>query len=167
MNENVKISSPWISYYREVNALFGADPDVRVEYDNENIVMKLFVDDQDKADAIAHLLPQQKVFGNIVLDIRVIPANKSLTKTDYVERAFKGNPNFSRMVKTPIEITQTNPFNYALFRNFVAQYFNDNLHDPHGNVNTLLENIARDVIGEDEGVYFSTDTPDNVSMAVG
>ena len=167
MNENVKISSPWISYYREINELFGADPDVHVEYDNENITVKLYVDGQDKADAIAYLLPQQKEFGNVVLNIEVIPANKSMTKIDYVERAFKGNPNFSRVVRIPIEVTQTNPFNYAMFRNFVTQYFNDNLHDPHGNVNTLLENIARDVIGEDEGVYFSTDTPDNAPMAVG
>ena len=32
MNE-VKLSSPWVLYYRKLEALFGNDPDIEVEFD--------------------------------------------------------------------------------------------------------------------------------------
>lgn len=162
MKKNVNLSAPWIGYYREVNELFGSDPNVDIEYDDAAKTMKVYVNGSEKADAISHLLPTEKVFGNVVLKITVIPANviKQMKKIDYIEKAFEGNPRFAGVIRIPIEVTQTNPIDYAMFQPEVVQYFNDNLHDPHGNVNSLLEIIARDVIGESEGVYFSTEKKD-------
>ena len=46
---------------------------------------------------------------------------------------------------------------YVIFANKVVQYFNDSLSDAHGVCSTLYQDIARDVFGDDCGVYFCTD----------
>ena len=164
----VKLSPPWIGYYREVRELFEADPDVHIEYDDQNVIIRLYVEDTEKADAIAHILPGRKTFGNVTLEIKVIPCNKSnpTSRLEYIEKAFKGNPNFSYIYEVPAEVSQTNPLSYVVFANKVVQYYNDNLKDPHGNVSTLLEIIARDVLGEGEGIYFCTNNNIN-NKAIG
>jgi len=53
-----------------------------------------------------------------------------------------------------------NPINYVVFKPEVVQFWNDNLHDPHGLVSTLMEDVARAVIGEEDGVMFTTDKKD-------
>lgn len=30
--KKVGLSSPWVTYYREIVALFGDDPDIKIEY---------------------------------------------------------------------------------------------------------------------------------------
>ena len=54
-------------------------------------------------------------------------------------------------------IGTTNPFVYVMFKPEVVQYWDDNLGDPHGNISTLAQEIARDVFEDGNGVYFSTD----------
>ena len=71
----IKKSSPWVTYYREVDALFERDKEVFVVFDEENTELKLYVNNQDKAEAIRHLMPLEKKFGNVVLKIDVIPSN--------------------------------------------------------------------------------------------
>lgn len=150
------VSAPWITYYRQIHALFDADPNVGVVYDEENNEIKLYVDGTDKANALTQLLPVEKNFGGVTVKTTVIPANKTERKEDLLQAAFEGNPNFSY-----IHVVGDNPMLngtiYVLFKPNVAQFWNDNLHDPHGLVSDLYENIARDVIGEDGNVMFSTD----------
>lgn len=156
VNGNVKLAAPWVTYYRKVCALFDADPNVGVVYDEENNEIKLYVDGTDKANALTQLLPAEKNFGWVTVKTTVIPANKTERKEDLLQAAFEGNPNFSY-----IHVVGDNPMLngaiYVLFKPNVAQFWNDNLHDPHGLVSDLYENIARDVIGEDGNVMFSTD----------
>ena len=158
---NMKMSAPWYGYYRQIKELFDADPEITVIFDEENIVLRLYVDSQEKVDALEYLLPAEKEFGNIVMPIIIVPANqdKKLGKIDYFKKVFKGNPNLSYIYEVPIDVTQTNPLSYIVFENKVCQYYNDNLADPHGNVSTLLECIAREVFTENEGVCFCTDVP--------
>ena len=40
--------------------MFAEDPDVRVEFDNENVILKLYVDNSLKADALDMLFPHEK-----------------------------------------------------------------------------------------------------------
>lgn len=153
----LKLSSPWVTYYNEIKALFGEDPDIRVEYDEDENEVKLFVEDQEKADALSQLLPPAKAFGNVVMKITVIPANRlKESQSVLFEKAFKGNPAFSYMASA--ESIYCNPITYVVFKNKVVQFWNDNLGDINGNMSTLYQNIASDILGETTNVFFCTDT---------
>ena len=159
----VKLSSPWVTYYRKLEALFGADPAIKVVFDEDDLNIKLYVDDADKADALSRLLPPVKDFGNVNVKVTVIPANGEVTpRINLVAAAFKDNPALSYIARVPDGI-YNNPINYVVFKNKVVQFYNDQLDDVHGNVSTLYETIAEDVLGQDEGVYFCTDIPEMVA----
>jgi len=157
MENNLKLSPPWVTYVSELKALFGEDPDIRIEYRDDTYEVKLFVDGADKADALSELLPAQRVYGNVVFSTTVAPANGLETGTaGLIEKAFKGNPALSDIMCVP---TPFGEMQYVMFRKKVVQYYNDELCDPHGNVSTLYEDIARDVFG-DSDVFFCTDVKD-------
>lgn len=94
-NKEVKLAPSWITYYRQVEALFGADPDIKVAFDEDELHIKLYVENEIKATALDEILPVQKDFGNVSVFIEVIPANTEPKKVDIIRRAFEGNPAFS------------------------------------------------------------------------
>lgn len=153
--------APWIDFYREVEALFKNDPSVRVLYNDEQKELRLYVDDSNKAYALTEVMPIDKVFGNVKLDISIIPAN-SLPKSarikaeDYFTHIFKNNPILID-IQTVYGVF-SNPITYVVFRKEVVQYFNDDLGDINGLRSTLWQDIANDVFTEAHGVYFCTDT---------
>jgi hypothetical protein len=152
----VKMAPPWIQFVSELNALFGQDPAIEVVYDDDNKQVKLLVDGQAKADALTQLLPTEKEFGNVTLNIAVIPANKLKSTPDLYKAAFEGNPAY---VGTFVaEGIFNNPIGYVIFKKEVVQFFNDNLADAHGNMNTLYQNVADDVFTDHQGIFFCTDT---------
>ena len=51
--------SPWVDYYRKLEALFAEDPGVKVLLDNKNVAVKILVEDADKAAALETLLPNE------------------------------------------------------------------------------------------------------------
>lgn len=158
MSRNIKLSSPWVKYYREIDALFGKDPDIKIEYNDDSNPqeIKLLVTGEEKADAIAKLLPSEKVFGNVVVKITVCPAN--LGNTDQVQlfrAAFCGNPAFK--FAACAEGIFTNPITYVVFAKEVVQFYDDDLGDINGNCSTLYQNVAKDVFGDVKGVFFCTD----------
>lgn len=151
----MKISSPWVNYYREVQALFGKDPEIKVVYDENENEVKLYVENARKADALTRLLPSEKVFGNVTLKITVVPANDlDESKVVAFEEAFAGNPVLKYVWHAD---TVMGAFNYAVFKNEVVQYFNDDMSDINGNRSTLYQEIAKDVIGEEPGLFFCTE----------
>lgn len=160
----VNLASPWVTYYRKLEALFGCDPDIRVEYlagDGQDPVVKLYVEDECKADAIAKLLPSEKDFGNTTMAVTVVPANtRNETRASLIERAFAGNPAYSYGIT--VDGAFSNPITYIVFRNKVVQFYNDDLGDVNGMESTLYEFIADEILGGDEGVYYCTDLPDNL-----
>ena len=159
MNRDLKIVSPWVNYYREIEALFGKDPDITIEFSNDEKFIKLYITGREKYEALTQLLPTEKVFGNVVLKIELIPSNKlELSKVDLFRRAFSGNPIVNDIISIDKEITgSANDFNYIVFAKEVVQYHDDSLNDPHGNRSTLYQEIAKDVFGEHGGIYFCTD----------
>jgi len=155
MEKKVNLAPPWITYFKEIEALFAQDPDVRVEFDEEGYGVTLYVEGHDKADAIDQLLPDEMEFGNIKMKITVVPANKlEMDKADLLNIAFAGNPALAYAKR--VEGIFTNPICYAVMQKKVVQFYNDDLHDINGNMNTLYQDIAKDVIGEDGGVCFCT-----------
>lgn len=155
-NEQMKITSPWITYVNQVKCMFADDTDVIVEYndDKKNLVLKVF--DSHRADALTQLLPIRKDFGGVILHISVVTENKiEPSFAELVEKAMDGNPHFSQLIKVPMQDGKS--FNYLMFEPEVAQYWNDNLADPHGNVSTVFADLAQDVFGVVPGTFFATD----------
>lgn len=161
----MKLSAPWVKFYREIEALFAQDDDVRVTYDEGANEVKLFVDNPVKADALNQLLPTEKEFGNVKIKITVVPANEgNITGLDLIERAFEGNPALCYTV--PIDCPMGH-YDYAVFQAKVVQFFNDDLSDINGNCSTLYQDIAKDVFGEKAGVFFCTAAPDKLTKPLG
>lgn len=158
-NKKIKLISPWVNFYREIEALFGKDSDIKIVFDNAERVIKLYVKGQEKYEALSRLIPSEKIFGNVTLKIQIIPENNSeLSTIDLFRRAFSGNPVVTDIITiTREELDSTNEFNYVVFKKEVVQYHDDSLNDPHGNRSTLYQYIAEDIFENCGGVYFCTD----------
>lgn len=155
LDGKVKMSAPWVVYAHQVEAMFKEDPDVMVEYNDAEKVLTLRVNGEDKADAIARLLGEEKEFGNVKMLIRVIPANDlNSEKMDLFRRAFSGNPAVSGFASID---TMWGTVNFVVFKPKVVQYYSDELYDLNGITTTIYQDLAKEIFGFNEGVFFSTD----------
>ena len=160
----LKLSAPWVNYAREIHALFCQDPEIRVEYDENEVEVKLFVENTAKAEALAKLLPSTKTFANVVLKITIIPANMvSDSSMEILKVAFDGNPIVTGIIEGSSDPSMYSS-NYILFKKKVVQYFNDDLSDANRVRSTLYADIAKEVIGEPNGIHFCTDVKDPVDL---
>lgn len=159
MDTQIKMSPPWISYVRKLEHLFEGDSDIVINYDNEDVSVKLFVSNTDKAEALKKILPVEQVFGNVILKIVVVPPNDTFTsKVQYFRKAFEGNPNVHEIITIDDvpDMEFSNPITYMIFEKQVIQYYDDNLGDAHGNRTTLNEILAREVFGDTGEIFFCT-----------
>lgn len=156
------MSSPWVVYYREVQELFRLDPRVHVLYFEDTNELKIFVDNDRKADAIYRLMPNEKTFGNVTLKISVIPCSgdklkscANIDNSNLFDVAFYGNEaySFSKVISGIF----VNDIIYVVFRNTVVQYFDDDLGDIYGQCSTLYQCLAKDVFNSIDNVYYCTD----------
>lgn len=152
-DKEISLSAPWYTYFHELEALFGKDSDVVLRLDEDNLIITLYVHNDEKAYALSQLLPTIKEFGSISVRVRVVPANNKY-ESDYelLLKAFKDNPVFAAGVKE--EMTD---MNYILFKKEVVQFYNDQFDDPRGYRSTLYKTIADDVFAGVNDVFFSTD----------
>lgn len=164
----LKLAPPWIRYANEMAQLFKYDKEVHVVYDNDQLILSLYVDSQRKADALAELLPETVTFGNMELHINVVPANGALSsvaglnKAVLFANAFENNGAFA-FIKTVTGIFSNN-LTYVVFKNRVVQYYNDDLGDIYGQCSTLYQEIAKNIFGNQEGIYFCTDIEESVTV---
>lgn len=150
----MKMISPWINYYRELEALFAKDPDVTVSYDEDKNEVRLLVQNAAKAEALTKLLPTEKEFGNVTMKVTVVPAN--LLGEDRAKLffdAFNGNPAMAEMVTIKLF---GNPIHYFSFVPEVVQYPNDDIGDLHGNRSALYCDLAKDIFDSGDGIFFCT-----------
>lgn len=158
----LKLSAPWIIFYKEIEAMFKFDPAVKVIYDEDKNEVKLYVEGAQKADALTQLLPTEKAFGNVVMKITVVPANKlKAVKEGLYEAAFEGNSALS-YVRSATGIF-TNPITYVVFKKEVVQFWTDDLGDINGLRSTLYQDIAKDIFGETQGIFFCTDDTEEIN----
>lgn len=168
----LKLSSPWVIFYKEINAMFEYDPEIKVVFDEEENIVKLYVDNPDKADALSQILPKEKEFGAVTLKIEVVPANKEATERanvanklrtvlrgngELIENALIGNPAF--VYSKTITGVFTNPITYIVFMNKVVQYYTDSLSDINGVTSTLYQDIAKDIFLPFDGIFYCTVPP--------
>lgn len=150
------LSPPWVELFDKMEAFFAEDPEVKVLFEPDDYTIKLLVKDQDKANALEQLLVKEHTFGNIKVNVIVVPANEPLSTIDLYRRAFAGNEAVSRIY------TNDNPAayqaSYIIFEKEVVQFFNDNLSDAHGVTSTLNQEIAKELFVPTPGIYFCTDT---------
>lgn len=151
----LKLAAPWTVFYRQLQALFKEDSEVKVIFDEENSEIKLYVDNQTKANALSQLLPRGKEFGNVNVDINIIPGNKEKQSINLVHDAFDDNTSVAFIYE--LENVFGDKFNFVLFNKEVIQFFNDNILDVHGVCSTLMENIAREVLDPIENIFYCTD----------
>lgn len=149
------LSPPWVTWVNELKSLFAQDKEVKVVADLEEMTVRVYVESEEKADAIAALLPETKEFGNVTLSVAVVPGNKTGDKfRDRFMTAFAGNPLYVETVgaECPLGV-----FTYVLWKADVVQFFNDNLGDVCGNKSMLPETVAKDVLKAQDGVYHCTE----------
>lgn len=153
--EKIKLSPPWNEYVSKIKILFEKDSEIKIKYDQDAVVLSLFVDSTDKVNALGHLLPTEIDFGGQKLGIKIVPANNEKGVQQYIKDLFKGNPIVNRIedITGPI----SNQMTFVEFRKQIVQYYNDNIGDLHGNRTTVLEEVAREVLGNKDGVFFCTD----------
>ena len=156
--DKLTLSTPWANYFHELRAFFKEDDSIEVVYDNDEPEIKIFVDGTAKYEALSQLLPTEKDFGDIVLKITLIPANTNPSRARLIKDALEGNKAFSFM--ETVQGAMSNPITYVVFKNKVVQYFTDDLGDYYGQRSTLYEDIARELIGGEEGICFCTDLPE-------
>lgn len=150
----IKLQSPWVQYYDKISVFFEEDPDVQVLFDEDKPEIKIYVEDQAKAKALAELIPAEQKYGKVVLKVGVIPGNAESSSEGLISDAFRGNP-IVESIKT-ISGIFTNPITYVIFQKEVVQYYNDDLGDAYGNCSTLWQEIAKSIFKEQEGVYYCT-----------
>jgi len=159
MNKEINLFSPWVIYYKKLEALFGKDKDIKMTFDNDEPAIMMYINGQDKYEALSQLLPSEKQFGGVTLKIYLIPANDwKLAKLDLFRKAFYGNPIVNDIIVISRDVLEsTNDFSYVVFAKEVVQYHDDSLNDPHGNCSTLYQDIAKEVFENCDGIYFCTD----------
>lgn len=158
--EKVNLSSPWVIYYGKLESFFEQDPDVKVTLEEEEEyqpVIRLYVDNDRKADALQELLPNEKKFGNVKVPIIVIPSNNTFSKLDLLKVALEGNDAVVDIETVP---TVFDDITYIIFEKKVVQYFADDLGDLHGINSTLYQDLAKEIFGECEcsNIHFCTDS---------
>lgn len=151
----MKMVSPWVEYYRKIETLFQQDDEIRVVYDDEDKSITLYVANDTKADALLQVLPMEKSWGNVTTRITVVPPNGFRSaQSGLFETIFKGNAAVS-FIKT-LNGIYSNPLTYIVFNKEVVQYFNDDLGDYYGQCSTLYQDLAKEIFGKPDGVFFCT-----------
>lgn len=154
--QNVGISSPWMTYYKKLVALFFDDPELEVKWieDEKNIIIEST--NTFKIMALEKLLAPVVTFGNVTITVKCLVKDGSEESVAAIFRtAFAGNPHISEVIEQETMgcIDQT----FVLFKPEVIQFFNDDITDYHGNWNGLSEDIMREVINKNLRVNIGTD----------
>ena len=177
MNDvRLKLSPPWITYINKLQALFDGDPLIAFNVDLQNEdgpSVVLATTNGDKAAALLKLLPTEKDFGNVTLSIGVdCPKISNLafpTPKKLFDIAFEGNPAYAYSVAPEEEGYWYLGVTYVVFKNYVVQFFNDNLNDCHGLISTLYQDIAAEIFEDANlhGVYYNTDIEKKLGKPLG
>ena len=155
MDNKTRMVTPWGEYFNALEAFFRKDDGVKVEF-ADNTVIKVYVEGEEKAEALRELLPASKTWGNVTVNINVLPANPlDTSRIALYRKAFEGNDAVVDI--ETIGGISSNDFNFVIFKPEVVQFFNDDFSDYNGIRSTLYQDLAKELFGEDEGIFFCTD----------
>lgn len=166
---HLTLEAPWETFGKMVRTLFEKDPEIivdeLVEGDHEecDYVLNIDVKNHAKFVALDRVVPQYKVYDNVVLKIMLydLENNSAYPGIELYETIFKGNPILEdvKALVDPAGVAH----GYVRFKPEVVQFFDDNLADYSGNWSGLAEDIAREVFENDStGMYFCTAAKDKI-----
>lgn len=163
-DDNLQLSPPWVTYYKELQMLLGRDKEIYLVFDQEEMKIKVYVDNIAKAEALEQVLAESKTFGNVTVNVEVIPSNniRYTAGGNVYDDAFDGNPAYSYFRETALPVM--GGLCYVVWAREIVQFFNDNLADVNGNATMLYEQIATDVLKAAPGVYHCTAGPLNAPL---
>ena len=153
--KEVALSSPWMTYYKKLVALFGDDPELDVLWDDDTKTVTIESVNTFKIMALEKLLNPTVVFGNITVTVKCLVKNGAEESLSAVfKTAFAGNPHFSQVIDAKVVAMNET---FVLFQPEVIQFFNDDTTDYYSNWNGLSEDIMRDIIKKDIRVNIGTE----------
>lgn len=160
----LKILPPWSIVIRKIEALFDGDPQIacNTDFSSSSPAITLACNNGDKVTALQQILPEAYTIGNVTLKVNIdgVPSNRQfVNKKELFEAAFGGNPAFAYAVSPTDDGYNWFSLVYVVFKNYVVQFFADNLNDCHGVISTLYQDIASELLVGDgaKGVCFNTD----------
>lgn len=159
---NLKLQSPWVTFYNYITAMFEGDSEVEVGElyeDGGKYIAPVTVNNKKKFAALKEILIQTYHFGNVVFSIDLLDGTdkKGATENNYLDlckAAFKGNNIVGKIIEE--ETPFGTPVGFVCFQPDVIQFYNDDISDYMGNFNGLAEDIARRLFNVNAGVNFCT-----------
>lgn len=97
MERKLEFNTPLSTFYNEIKAVFGRDPDINIEYDADENEIKMRVTGQEKAEALTKILPSEKKFGNVTVKVTVIQQMNSVRQG---RTSFRKRPKVIRFYRT-------------------------------------------------------------------
>jgi len=170
----VNLANPITGHANELAAFLAKDADIHTKFEFKRRVLRIYVDDAAKAEALACVLKKRIELGKLYLDIAIYPPNgdkgygkKLDVKLNDLEKgepevlkalwktAFKGNKNFVRVLQAK-DRTGT-IWTFALFNRVAVQWLNDDIQNPELTTSALPETVVKTFAAEHLGVQVSTD----------
>ena len=151
----LKLSTPWDTLARRMQAIFDGDDDVTVtpDFRGESRIIRICVNSPAKADALDMLLPPAIQLGNVKVELPVIHGGEEPSTAQLMRTAFAGNPNVERVTEVPMR--DGSAATYVEFKPEVAQFWNDDLSNPRGVTSGLLADFAKELFPT-AGALFTT-----------
>jgi len=167
MSTNLKLSAPWVTYFKMVCNLLSGDPEIRMPKtitEGEDGKCSFWIESTNatKIIALSKILKNEIQMGNITITISFrcinddfgVDLQGDVTGADYTN-AFTGNPLFSKVV-TEIFPGDAKVY-YAVFKREIISFFNDDMTDYHANAHFIVADLVKQVINESTTVNVCTE----------
>ena len=159
--KQIKLSPPWIEFYKKIQLLFKEDKEITVSFNEDKYILSITVKgNEEKAKALRKLFPTEKLFGNIAVRIKIfttkIKTEKNVLPEEILAKAFENNPIVEAIITSGDVLRDDQT--YVLFKNEVVQFFNDDIYDYNGLCSTLYQDIAKEVFKDFADVHYCTST---------
>ncbi|MGL4848268.1 MAG: hypothetical protein ACRC28_04995 [Clostridium sp.] len=156
----IKLSPPWYTYANQIKYTYGCSPHVCVgmlkEVDGK-YVLEINVDDDLIAKNLRQILPTEKVFGGVVVTIKIYNTKKQevfQTKNAYknaeeladvVCSALKCNPFFGGLVLLKDKTISTDADVIGIIDNCVVQFYNDDISNICRNYTEVAAKVFEEI----------------------
>lgn len=167
MAANLKLSAPWVTYFKMVYNLLSVDPEIKMPKtitEGEGGKCSFWIESPNatKIIALSKVLKNEIQMGNITITISFrcinddfcVDLQNDVTGADYTD-AFSGNPLFSKVVS---EIFPGGAkVYYAVFKREIISFFNDDMTDYHANAHFIVADLVKQVSNESTTVNVCTE----------
>lgn len=155
----VKVSPPWDGYMSMLASFFKGDKRIRVGECAKGVgTIEVF--DTKMYAALDQVLRTKLRFGNVKLEIRLVPANGlkaykgEMNDLAALKVVLSKNPAFHKIISRKTEVGN---FVFVMFKPVVLMWYNDNLGSPYKQTTSVYELAAQTVFKDKIGVSYATE----------